>query len=85
MYSYVGGMLTGGAKILVPALFILFAARGRSLFWCGSFTASMRHGKEGADAAPVLMLCQAMSNLRVRFRHISYGDQGLFIESDLFF
>ena len=23
---------------------------------------------------PVLMLCQAMSNLRVRFRHISYGD-----------
>ena len=34
---------------------------------------------------PVLMLCQAMSNLRVRFRHISYGDQGLFIERDLFF
>ena len=31
------------------------------------------------------MLCQAMSNLRVRFRHISYGDQGLFIERDLFF
>ena len=25
VYSYVGGMLTGGAKILVPALFILFA------------------------------------------------------------
>lgn len=45
----------------------------------------MRHGKEGADAALVLMLCQAMSNLRVRFRHISYGDQGLFIERDLFF
>ena len=34
---------------------------------------------------PVLMLCQVMSNLRVRFRHISYGDQGLFIERDLFF
>lgn len=33
----------------------------------------------------VLMLCQAMSNLRVRFRHISYGDQGLFIERELFF
>lgn len=33
----------------------------------------------------VLMLCQAMSNLRVRFRYISYGDQGLFIERDLFF
>ncbi len=31
------------------------------------------------------MLCQALSNLRVRFRHISYGDQGLFIERDLFF
>lgn len=31
------------------------------------------------------MLCQAMSNLRVRLRHISYGDQGLFIERDLFF
>lgn len=63
-----------------------FSLRSRlSLFWCGSFTASMRHGKEGADAAPVLMLCQAMSNLRVRFRHISYGDQGLFIERDLFF
>ena len=35
--------------------------------------------------SPVLLLCQAMSNLRVRFRHISYGDQGLFIERELFF
>ena len=34
---------------------------------------------------PVLLLCQGMSNLRVRFRHISFGDQGLFIERDLFF
>lgn len=25
VYSYVGGMLTGGTKMLVPALFILFA------------------------------------------------------------
>lgn len=32
VYSYVGGMLTGGAKILVPALFILFAARGARCF-----------------------------------------------------
>ena len=34
---------------------------------------------------PVLLLCQGMSNLRVKFRHISFGDQGLFIERDLFF
>lgn len=33
----------------------------------------------------VLLACQTMSNLRIRFRHISYGDQGLFIERDLFF
>lgn len=36
-------------------------------------------------ATPVLVACQTMSNLRVRFRHISYGDQGLFIERALFF
>ena len=34
---------------------------------------------------PVLLLCQAMSNLRIRLRHLSYGDQGLFIERELFF
>lgn len=38
-----------------------------------------------AEASPVLALCQVMSNLRIRFRHISYGDQGLFIERELFF
>lgn len=32
VYSYVGGMLTGGAKMLVTALFILFAARGARCF-----------------------------------------------------
>lgn len=31
------------------------------------------------------MLCQTMSNLRIRLRHLSYGDQGLFIERELFF
>ena len=36
-------------------------------------------------ATPVLLLCQAMSNLRVRLRHLSYGDQGLFIERELFY
>ena len=82
VYSYVGGMLTGGTKMLVTALLILFALAVlvRQLY---REHASQQGG--GADAAPVLMLCQAMSNLRVRFRHISYGDQGLFIERDLFF
>lgn len=82
VYSYVGGMLTGGTKMLFTALLILFALAVlvRQLY---REHASRQGG--GADAAPVLMLCQAMSNLRVRFRHISYGDQGLFIERDLFF
>lgn len=35
--------------------------------------------------SPVLLLCQTMSNLRIRLRHLSYGDQGLFIERELFF
>lgn len=82
VYSYVGGMLTGGTKMLFTALLILFALAvlARQLY-----REHASRGKEGADAALVLMLCQAMSNLRVRFRHISYGDQGLFIERDLFF
>ena len=46
VYSYVGGMLTGGTKMLVTALSFSLRSR-RSLFWRGSSTASMRHGKEG--------------------------------------
>lgn len=38
-----------------------------------------------SELTPVLLICQGMSNLRVRIRHVSYGDQGLFIERDLFF
>lgn len=85
VYSYVGGMLTGGAKMLVTALLILFALAALAVLARQLYREHASRGKEGADAASVLMLCQAMSNLRVRFRHISYGDQGLFIERDLFF
>lgn len=85
VHSYVGGMLTGGAKMLVTALLILFALAALAVLARQLYREHASRGKEGADAAPVLMLCQAMSNLRVRFRHISYGDQGLFIERDLFF
>lgn len=85
VYSYVGGMLTGGAKMLVTALLILFALAALAVLARQLYREHASRGKEGADAALVLMLCQAMSNLRVRFRHISYGDQGLFIERDLFF
>lgn len=35
--------------------------------------------------SPVLLLCQVLSNARVRFRDLAYGDQGLFIERGLFF
>ncbi len=85
VYSYVGGMLTGGARMLVTALLILFALAALAVLARQLYREHASRGKEGADAAPVLMLCQAMSNLRVRFRHISYGDQGLFIVRDLFF
>lgn len=85
VYSYVGGMLTGDTKMLVTALLILFALAALAVLARQLYREHASRGKEGADAAPVLMLCQAMSNLRVRFRHISYGDQGLFIERDLFF
>lgn len=85
VYSYVGGMLTGGTKMLVTALLILFALAALAVLARQLYREHASRGKEGADAAPVLILCQAMSNLRVRFRHISYGDQGLFIERDLFF
>lgn len=60
-------------------------ARGARCFGAAALPRAYITRQGGADAAPVLMLCQAMSNLRVRFRHISYGDQGLFIERDLFF
>lgn len=85
VYFYVGGMLTGGTKMLVTALLILFAFAALAVLARQLYREHVSRGKEGADAAPVLMLCQAMSNLRVRLRHISYGDQGLFIERDLFF
>ena len=85
VYSYVGGMLTGGTKMLFTALLILFALAALAVLARQLYREHASRGKEGADAALVLMLCQAMSNLRVRFRHISYGDQGLFIERDLFF
>lgn len=85
VYSYVGGMLTGGAKMLATALLILFALAALAVLARQLYREHASRGKEGADAAPVLMLCQAMSKLRVRFRRISYGDQGLFIERELFF
>ncbi|WP_321109680.1 hypothetical protein [Ellagibacter isourolithinifaciens] len=74
VYSYVGGMLTGGTKMLFTALLILFALAALAVLARQLYREHASRGKEGADAALVLMLCQAMSNLRVRFRHISYGD-----------
>ena len=73
VYSYVGGMLTGGTKMLVTALLILFALAAFAVLARQLYREHASRQGGGADAAPVLMLCQAMSNLRVRFRHISYG------------
>ena len=49
-----------------------------------SFAQAGSFGIRFDAASPVLALCQAMSNLRVRFRHIAYGDQGLFLSRELF-
>ena len=52
--SYVGGMLTGGAKMLVTALFILFALAALAVLARQLYRDHASRGKEGADAAPVL-------------------------------
>lgn len=55
VYSYVGGMLTGGAKMLVTALFILFALAALAVLARQLYREHASRGKEGgADAAPVL-------------------------------
>ena len=48
IYSYVGGMLTGGAKMLVMALFILFALAGVIVLARQLYT---EHAKKNAAAA----------------------------------
>lgn len=60
-------------------------ARGAHCFGTAALPRACITRQGGGRRGPALMLCQAMSNLRVRLRHISYGDQGLFIERDLFF
>ena len=51
VYSYVGGMLTGGAKMLVTALFILFALAVLAVLARQLYREHASRGKEGADAA----------------------------------
>lgn len=49
---------------------------------------SHRFGCFGIDFGsknPIMYLCQLISQHRCRFRHIIFGDQGLFIDRDLFF
>ena len=50
-YSYVGGMLTGGAKMLVTALLILFALAALAVLARQLYRERASRGKEGADAA----------------------------------
>lgn len=87
-----GGALNTGARAASgEVLFFLHcdsALPPRALDEVRAVLTTHRAGSFGirfSEASPVLLLCQVMSNLRVRFRHISYGDQGLFIERDLFF
>lgn len=51
VYSYVGGMLTGGAKMLVTALLILFALAALAVLARQLYHEHTSRGKEGADAA----------------------------------
>ena len=54
VYSYVGGMLTGGAKMLVTALLILFALAALAVLARQLYREHASRGKEGADAATVV-------------------------------
>ena len=54
VYSYVGGMLTGGTKMLVTALLILFALAALTVLARQLYREHASRGKEGADASPVL-------------------------------
>jgi rSAM/selenodomain-associated transferase 2 len=50
--------------------------------------ATKRVGCFGVDFKPgslLLGFCSTLSNLRARYRHLAYGDQGLFIQRKLFF
>ena len=49
VYSYVGGMLTGGAKMLVTALLILFALAALAVLARQLYREHASRGKEGAD------------------------------------
>lgn len=51
VYSYVGGMLTGGAKMLVTALLILFALAALAVLARQLYREHASRDKEGADAA----------------------------------
>ena len=51
VYSYVGGMLTGGAKLFVTALFILFAIAALVVLARQLYTEHSKKSKAGADAA----------------------------------
>lgn len=37
------------------------------------------------ERTPLMLVCRALSNFRCRFRKIIFGDQGLFIDRELFF
>lgn len=54
VYSYVGGMLTGGVKMLVTALFILFALAALAVLARQLYREHASRQGGGADASPVL-------------------------------
>ena len=86
-----GALNTGAAEATGEVLFFLHcdsALPENALSEVRDVLRTHRVGSFGIRfdrVTPVLFLCQAMSNLRIRFRRLSYGDQGLFIERDLFF
>lgn len=85
-----GALNTGAAEAAGEVLFFLHCDSVLPDNALGEVRDVLRTHRVGSfgirfdQTSPVLLLCQVMSNLRVRFRHISYGDQGLFIERALF-
>ncbi len=86
-----GALNTGAVEAAGEVLFFLHCDSVLPENALGEARAVLRAYRVGSfgirfdRVTPVLLLCQAMSNLRIRFRHLSYGDQGLFIERELFF
>ncbi len=86
-----GALNTGAAEATGEVLFFLHCDSVLPENALGEVRDVLRTHRVGSfgirfdRVTPVLLLCQAMSNLRIRLRRLSYGDQGLFIERELFF